>query len=378
MKRVFAILILLLILSPAVSAATLQTGENILVTKQALDDSYILAGNGNIEADVLGDLYIGGGSVVINGNVFEDLFVFGGKVTVAGDVAGDVRVVGGQVAIYGNVGDDVLVAGGQVDLGKKATVGGSLFTGSGIVTIDGYVKEQLRGITGMLFLNGSVAGDVIVTVEDSMSISETAKIGGNLEYSALIEATVPEDVVVGEIKFNKFERESVIENLNYLNFLQKVLSFSSALLIILLMVIFMPKTLVKAGDLTHSSILRSFGVGLLTVIAGVIGPILLMITIIGIPISLIIFAVLMITFYFAKIFVAAWLSTYIFDYKTKKIWIKPRFFVALALALLFYYLIDLIPYVGWLLSLILFFIGIGSMVLLKIEYWKFLKEKKML
>lgn len=364
--------------SPIVAAATLQTGENILVTKQALDDSYILAGNGNIEADVLGDLFIGGGSVVINGNVFEDLLVLGGKVTVAGDVAGDIRIIGGQVAIYGNVGDDVLVGGGQVDLGQDANVLGSFFIGSGIVTIDGYIKEQLRGITGMIFLNGTVDGDVTITVEDSMSISETAKIGGDLEYSALIEATVPKNVVAGEIKFNKSERESVIEGLNYLNFLQKVLTFVSALLIILLLVIFMPQTLVKSGEMTHSNVLRAFGVGLLTVIGGVIGPILLMITIIGIPIALILFAVLMIAFYFAKIFVAAWLSTYIFDYKTKRIWVKSRFFVVLALALLFYYLIDLIPYIGWLIDLILFFIGIGSMVLLKIEYLKFLKGKKML
>jgi len=85
-----------------------------------------------------------------------------------------------------------------------------------------------------------------------------------------------------------------------------------------------------------------------------------------------------VAFYFAKIFVAAWLSTYIFDYKTKKIWVKSRFFIVLTLALLFYYLIDVIPFVGWLINLILFFIGIGSMVLLKIEYLKFLKEKKML
>ncbi len=378
MKKLLLVLAILIVTAPISSAASFETGEHFVLTEQSNDDQYILAGNGNIEADVLGDLYIAGGSVVVNGNVLEDLVVAGGKVTVAGDVAGDLRIIGGQVQIYGNVGDDVVVAGGQVDLGKDSRVGGSFQTTSGVVTIDGEVEEDVRGMFGMLFLNGTVARDVIITVEDSLGISELANVGGDLKYSALLEASIPEGVVKGDIEFNKFEREGVVESLTFFSFIQKILSFVSALILMLLFVIFSPKPLVQSAELTRENILRSFGIGLLTVIGAVIGSILLMITVVGIPIALIVFALMLVAFYFVKIFVAAWLASYVFNYKRKKIWVKPRYFLALSIALLVYYLIGIIPYIGWFINIILFLIGIGSLVLVKIEYYKFLRSKKML
>ena len=378
MKKLLLVLAILIVTAPISSAASFETGEHFVLTEQSNDDQYILAGNGNIEADVLGDLYIAGGSVVVNGNVLEDLVVAGGKVTVAGDVAGDLRIIGGQVQIYGNVGDDVVVAGGQVDLGKDSRVGGSFQTTSGVVTIDGEVEEDVRGMFGMLFLNGTVARDVIITVEDSLGISELANVGGDLKYSALLEASIPEGVVKGDIEFNKFEREGVVESLTFFSFIQKILSFVSALILMLLFGIFSPKPLVQSAELTRENILRSFGIGLLTVIGAVIGSILLMITVVGIPIALIVFALMLVAFYFVMIFVAAWLASYVFNYKRKKIWVKPRYFLALSIALLVYYLIGIIPYIGWFINIILFLIGIGSLVLVKIEYYKFLRSKKML
>ncbi|MDA1060498.1 MAG: hypothetical protein O3B47_01760 [bacterium] len=378
MKKLLLILTVLIVSSPLTSAASFETAENFVLTEQSNDDKYILTGNGNIEADVLGDLYIGGGSIVVNGNVLEDLVIVGGKVTVAGDVAGDLRILGGQVQVSGNVGDDVIVAGGQIDLGKDSRVGGSFQSASGIVTIDGVVKEDVRGVFGMLFLNGEVTRDVIVTVEDSLIISKLARIGGDLKYSALLEASIPENVVAGDIAFNKFEREGVVENLTFLSFIQKFLSFVSALLLMVIIVMFSPKPLVRSAELTRENVLRSFGIGLLTVIGGVIGPILLMVTVVGIPIALIVFVMILVAFYFVKIFVAAWLASYFFDYKRKKIWIKPRYFLALTIALLAYYLIGIIPYIGWFINIILFLIGLGSLMLVKIELFKSLRAKKML
>jgi len=377
MKKFLLLFLSLFILtSGSAFAVTLEAGENIVVTTSILDDAYIVGGNANIEADVFGDLYIAGGVVTINAQIHEDLVVAGGRVTVLGDVLGDLRVIGGQVAVYGNVGDDVVAIGGQVDIGKGSVVGGSVLSGAGILTVDGEIEEDIRGGMGMLMINGVVGKDVIVTIEDTINISDNAKILGDLKYSALLEASIPDDVVSGEILFNQFEEESVLESITYAFFIWKALSFLSALILAGILVLFAPKALIKAAKITNDNILKTFGVGLLTMIVAIIGAIVLMITVVGIPVGLIIFAMLLVAIYFAKVFVAVWLAGYVFNYK-KKI---PRWklFGGIALAMLAYYIVGVIPYVGWVVNLILFLIGIGAMVLLKMEYFTFMKKKGMI
>lgn len=350
-------------------------GENIVVTEAADDDLYVIAGNANLEADIAGDLYVVGGIVTINGDVHEDVVVVGGRVTITGNILGDLRVVGGQVGMYGNVGDDVLVAGGQVDIGNNSVVGGSLIAGSGILTIDGFVEEDVRGGLGMFILNGTVEGDVIITIEDSMLVSDGAQILGDLRYSALLEADIPATVVAGETSFNRFEREAVLSNVTYLVFVYKILSYVAALILALLFALFAPKMLVNSAKLTRESILKTFGIGLLGMVVAFIGSIILMVTIVGIPLALIVFSVLLIVIYIAKIFTAVWLSSYLLNFKRKLS--RLKLFGALALMLFVYYLLGFIPYVGWVIHIVLFLIGVGALILVKRDCYLFLKNKDM-
>ncbi len=181
---------------------------------------------------------------------------------------------------------DVIVVGGQADVGKSSFVNGDLITSAGILTIDGQIKGNVRGVLGMFLLNGVIGGNVIVTVEDTIDIASTAKIGGNLEYSSLLETTVPTGVVQGTVKFNKFEDDGLLESLTYWFFVEKIFSFLSSILILLLYILFAPRALVSAAEMTQKAVLKSFGIGLLTIIAAVIGGLLLTVTIIGIPLAL--------------------------------------------------------------------------------------------
>ncbi len=372
---VLAFMLVVFIL-PSANAAVLKGGDNLIIGEKILDDAYLLAGNGNINADVVGDLYIAGGTVTINGNVGEDLVVAGGRVTVMGDVLGDIRLIGGQVAVYGKVGEDVVVVGGQADIGKSSFVNGDLITSAGILTIDGQIKGNVRGVLGLFLLSGVVGGNVIVTVEDTIDIAPTAKIIGNLEYSSLFETTVPTGVVQGTVKFNKFEEDGLLESLTYWFFVEKIFSFLSSILILLLYILFAPRALISAAEMTKKAVLKSFGIGLLIVIAAVIGGLLLTVTIIGIPLALMVFAGLLVLFYVSQVFVAAWIGGYFFNYK--KHTSKLKLFGILILTMFIYHLIGVIPYVGWALNLVLFLLGVGSIVMVKMDLMKFLRAKKMI
>lgn len=383
MKKLFLIVVAVLlsniILSVPVFAVEFHAAENVVIDEVMDDDFYVAGGRVEINADINGDLFVAGGDVDIAGNIAGDLVVAGGKVSIRGNVGDDLRMLGGQGAIYGNVGDDVIVGGGQLDVSKTSVIGGSLIAGAGYLTIDGEVAGDVRGGVGMLILNGKINGNLIVTVEEKLDISEKALVSGDVQYSALIDMNVPKESVKGSVHFNKFETQDTLKQVTNAYLSYRLISYLSALLFVLLIVLFAPNLIIKASENTKKDLLKTFGVGVVTVIAAFIGAILLMITVIGIPLGLMIFVALFMAVYLAKIFVAAWGASYVINMRrngSKRF--KVKLFFGIAVALLVYYLVGLIPLVGWLIDIILFLIGIGSMAIVKRECLTFMKAKKII
>jgi len=99
-------------------------------------------------------------------------------------------------------------------------------------------------------------------------------------------------------------------------------------------------------------------------------------TVIGIPLAIIVLSVMLIVCFIAKLFASAWIAGYFINLKKKVS--KVKLFFVIAAALLVYSLLGMIPYLGKAINVILFLIGTGSMVLMKIEIMKLLKSKKLI
>lgn len=383
MKKLFSTFALALTMSifmmPISQATIFKQAENLLVPDKIMDDAYLVANTGSVNEDVLNDLYIAGGDVTINGNVGQDLVVAGGRVVVMGDVLGDIRVIGGQVSIYGRVVEDVLAAGGQVDIGKKAFITGNLYVASGALTLDGQVKGELKGFMGAAILNGTVGKDVNIAVDGKLFIDPAAKILGNLEYKSRAEVTIPAKVVTGKTAFTVLERGDFIKKFTVWFFMKKLIMYASSLLLALLFLFYAPKFVISAGEKIHKSALKAFGIGLFTLFGVMIGGVILLMTMIGIPLALIAFVSLIISAYIGQIFVASWIGGMMFSYKKGKTEAgKMKIFGIWALALFIYHAVSLIPFVGWAANVVLCITGIGALVMTKMEYMIFLKSKKML
>lgn len=383
MKKMFSSFLLALALSmfvvPVSQAAVFKGEENLLIPEKILDDAYLFANNGSVDADVVNDLYIAGGQITINSNVGQDLVVAGGRVVVMGDVIGDIRILGGQVSIYGKVGEDVLVTGGQVEVGKKAFINGNMYVASGALVLDGQVKGELKAFTGAFIFNGTVGKNMIVTTEDQFVISPAAKILGNLEYKSKEEIIVPAEVVKGKTSFIKLERADYMKKFTGWFLMHKFFVYLSALLLALILVLYAPKFTISAGEKIHKSALKALGIGLLAMFGVMVGGVILLVTMIGIPLALIAFAGLAMSMYVGQIFVASWIGGMMFSYKKGKTEIgKTKLFGIWAFALFIYHAICLIPFVGWAANMVLALAGLGSLVMTKMEYMSFLKSKKML
>ncbi|PIZ76794.1 hypothetical protein COY05_00085 [Candidatus Peregrinibacteria bacterium CG_4_10_14_0_2_um_filter_38_24] len=365
-------------LGMSASAAVFNTGENLFINENVLDDAYFVAGSADVKGDIFGDAYIAGGNVVISGNIQEDLVIVGGKVNIVGNVGGDVRVLGGQVSVFGNIGDDLVVAGGQVDVGKNSIIGGSLVASAGLITVDGEVKEDLRGIMGTLVLNGNIGRDVDIVVQDDISISYSAKVAGNFSYSSLIESKIPKNVVSGKVTFNQSEKKENSGNINSDLVMNKLLSYVSALIVLALFCAFFKNYMVKASEFAKQNVLKSMGIGVLALISCFMGGVLLMFTLVGIPFGMIAFVAGLIMIYFGKIFAAVWLGGYFGKFAGNKKLNEFTLFMWCALGLLAYYVVGVIPFVGWLTNAGAALVGIGMIVYMKIDYFKILKAKKLI
>jgi cytoskeletal protein CcmA (bactofilin family) len=153
----------------------LRAGEEVIVPADEIvaTDLYASGGLVRIEGTVDGDLFATAAQVEITGSVTGDVMATGGAISIDGDVQGDVRVAGGRVAVTGPVGEDLLVAGGQVRVASSAVVGEDLLFGTGEMALDGAVTGDVLGATGSYVNRGSIGGTENVTIQERQARTPT-------------------------------------------------------------------------------------------------------------------------------------------------------------------------------------------------------------
>jgi cytoskeletal protein CcmA (bactofilin family) len=380
MKRfsiLFALLTSLFVANTA--SALVFVSENEVIDEGVYDDdTYIVAGSANINSDVKGDLYVFASNVTVNSIIEEDLIIFGGKVDLFGEVLGDVRVLGGQFSVNGEIKDDLVVSAGWVEIRKDAKIGGSAVIASPfLVTHDGEIAESLSGTVGSLYLNGSVAGDVSLSVQESITVSANAKVGGNLEYNSFFESKIPNDVVAGDIAYNQFDEKdrsiwSVI--------LDEFYDYAGTFILLVLFVTFTPKILINGAISVRENFVKALLVGILAILTSIISFLVLISTVgsggIGVPLGTIVLAFLMVIFYLGKIFFTAWVASFFLKFKKKVK--QSSLLLVTALTLLVLTILTALPSIGIYIEIIAFLIGAGGFTLTKINYIKIAKKKKLI
>ena len=206
-----------------------RTGDTVIIAKDEVieDDLYISATTIVLDGTVKGDLIAFGQTITVNGVVEGDLLSAGQAIIITGEIMDDARIAGQvlQVGSSAVIGDDLIAAGMSLEMQKGSQVGGDLVVGSGQVLVAGDVADDIEAGTAAFELRGSVGGNVqafvdatsdthdgppmnmlmtqspvaIPSVPAGLTIADSAKIGGNLEYSSTIELPIPSGVVGGKV-----------------------------------------------------------------------------------------------------------------------------------------------------------------------------------
>lgn len=152
-------MLLLVLLSTGGHALQTFTGETISIDTPIEDDIFAAGSTVNINAPV-DSAVVAGGTININSPVKGDLFAAGGQVNVYSDVGGKVVATGGSINLGGDIGRNLVAAGGQVNILPDRDVGMDALIAAGNVVNAGSVNGTLT-VSASQFSNPGNAREVI-------------------------------------------------------------------------------------------------------------------------------------------------------------------------------------------------------------------------
>lgn len=363
------LLFLALILLPVASlyAADAKTGDSVYISKdEIVAGNLYAAGNSiTIDGNISGDLIAAAQIITVNGRIEGDIIAAAQTITINGEVGGNIRVAGNSVTLNGPVERNVNVFGSNIVLGATSKTGWDVFVAGATLESRGTIEGGLLGKVGRALISGKIAKNVNLNIsENSISegliISPDATIAGNVVYSSKRLAQVSDKSTIGG-KIEQKIPETRENNWIALWAGTRIYVIFSTLLVGLVLVLLGKKTTPKIIQKIEDKPFQALLPGL--VIMFIIPPIALFLafTVIGIPLALIIIALWLAAIFIAKIFTAILLGEIILHSLIKKH--DARLIWSLILGVIICSLLFAIPFVGWIISLIAVWLGLGGIYL---------------
>lgn len=314
-----------------------------------------------------GALYATGERVEIAGTVEGDLYCAAGEVVITGTVRGDVLCAAQTITIDGEVGNSARLAAQAVtiksDIGRTATVFAQNLTVEGTSVVSGdlngaVMSLDMRGIiegdvamgAQLMTFAGAVRGNTDVTTE-RLTVSDDARFGGNLNYTATREQTVP-DVVAGDVTYHKPESQTSGTGVGLAGVLMLLLPM---LLTALLLVLAAPRFIDRAYRLMGERPLDTVLMGFAVVFATPIVAMLMLLTVLLAPLAIMLLLAWMLVIMLAGTFFAYWIGASLLRSQTNVV-------LRMAGGLLVLIVLLLIPLVNVLTILALLVVGSGMVV----------------
>ena len=416
------VLLSLFLAAPVALAAEFRGGDKVVIGPDEVieDDLYVGAGTIIVDGTIKGDLVATGGEITINGTVEGDLIAAGGSLTINGTVKDDVRIAGGVLSVgpKAQVGDDVFAAGYSFEAAAGSTIGGALFMAGYQAKLAGEVKGDFRGAMGALEIAGHIGGDVEVEVGEpdpdfermqpffamwvpapmmppGFRLGDEAAIEGKLTYTSGAEAKVASGAEVsGGIVYQTpvpppEEVEEVVEEVTPAQatvnwFLGHLRRLATLLVVGLATLWIVPSQVREAATALRTRPWGSLGWGIVVTIAVfVVIPIVLIGVIVldiilgrlglgGLVASLtglglVSDAAILVGF----LITALYITKVVFGFLTGRLLlerIQPRWaagrVLPLVVGVVLFVIVRAIPYLGWLIGLIVTLLGLGALWLM--------------
>ncbi len=345
-------------------AIEIRSGESVSVDiGEIIDDTLVASGRVvRIDGEVTGDLIAFAQSIEIVGSVHGDVISFGRTIEVDGRIGGGLAGFGQTIRIEDSIGQSVYGFAQSLRSGRDATIEGDLFAFGEEISVGGSVGRNVTVFGNTLTITGDVVRDVkfagrLATMRPSASIGGNLDVGlpaeRNLEVDSA--ATIAGETIVEVPEPGQEEDEGGL--LSAWSIAWTALWLVTAFLSGLLLLWALPALRRVPLD-NLNGILTSAGLGFVLVTATPVLAVVLAVTLIGLPAGLVIAAVWALSLYVSKIVVAHFLGNALL--RPKQHDVRSMLLPLLAGLVLVLVAVSL-PYVGWVINLLLVIIGLGAM-----------------
>lgn len=329
----------------------------------------------NEEEWVNNDLYIMEDKYVLDKIVDGNVFIFANEVTISGEIGGNVFVCANKLTVDNGYIHSTLFA-----VTSETIINGIVYDVYAVcdnftLEKDGFIARDLKLGSNNFNLNGKIRRDAYVSASHyNINEENGTLIGGNFNYSAKSELTIPEGIVIGEIRYSQevITEESVFEKVSsYIFDAINVLVY--ALVVVILVILLAPKFVERVSNMNTKKAFISLGIGILIPIVAIIALFMLLVSSVASLLSVAsIFVFIAIcmsgtafaSIYFGSIFV-----------KLVKWEGKVKFVLASLITALIIWAISQIPYIGSIFGLLVSLFGIGTLFVNAIYRKENIKEE---
>ncbi|MFL2133589.1 polymer-forming cytoskeletal protein [Desemzia sp. FAM 24101] len=372
--RLFYLLSLIFITLPFFSLHVLAQNMNgagnsteLLDQSETLDGPGFFSGDDvQIDGTVEGTTFAVGEEVHINGTINGSLFVVAQTIFINGEVTGNIYATGQNITITAQSRQDVFLVGANIIIDSQAQIVRDLFVAAASLMQEGTISRHLYGGGQRFTLNGSVAGNAYLDIQQ-LTLQSSAVIDGNLHYESPNAAVVNSTATINgttdweestQTMSNRSTRPMARAVKILIGFLWSVLS---TLIVWFMIKLWRPNFWMHSIQSISTAPLKTIAIGLVTMILTPIAAILSMWTIIGIPFGLILIVTYTILVYLSHIvtavFIGFWLvNTFKWHKLKNEIWL-------ILLGVLLLELIGLVPFIRFIIGLIVILTGLGALVL---------------
>jgi len=323
------------------------------------DDVYAAARDARVTGDNIVDVFAIGRAVTVDAQVKETVHAAGNRVRVDGQIGQDLYAAGYNVDIESRIGGDVTAAGYRIELGANATVAKNLRAAGRYVTVRGPVSGNALLAGTDVEIAAPITGSVEIRAR-TIRFSPGAAIGGELIYTARQPVTVPAGVIdPARVKGTVIPGPSVASIIATV-LIVLVIVLASTFVLALIFAALFKRTLTRTREVMSTHPWRNLLLGLL-VTGGLFGSVaVLAVSLIGIP--LIPLVVILIPFaILAGYFTTAHAIGSRLLKRAHENTSALAAFGAIALGLLVLLLLQLIPILGWVISVLAVIIGLGAL-----------------
>lgn len=365
-KIVRVLLVLFFILLPlsSLKAADTKTGNSVYVAKDEIISGNLYAAGETITIDgtVSGDLIAVAQTITVNGRVEGDIIAGGQDIVVNGAVGGNVRIAGNSLTINGTVTRNVNTFGAKIVFGPDSRIGWDIYLAAANAEIRGTIDGSVSGQAGQVLVAGKIGKNLNLKLTNDGSsqeliITSEAIINGDVSYTAKNAANISEKAdIAGKVQQKTLETKETDSLILWL--WKELFAVFSALAAGLVLIYIGKNITTKIINKMAETPTKMLLPGL--IIMFILPPLALVLifTLIGIPLALMVSAWWITMTYIAKIFTAILVGQFILKKMTKKE--NESLLWPLILGVIISWLLFATPVIGWIISLVAIWFGLGG------------------